>query len=339
MLEQWQADHEILEEDVINYITNPLNAILMIKRATANIDLIALWFKNESKDFLRDVEHLRPSHNDLTGAAEGLLRLQTVYKLKSGDFANGIIDGVKTRSRLSAHDLFVIGDEAFKLRNQDYFAAEYLNIAWKMVQNGDDMEGEVDEEQLVLILIEVYEENKAYQNAAKVAESFLASNPGNHNVTLKQQAVLQKYAEQEDITPLFRDPYDDNFKQDGVWMQWKEDILFSQACRGKLTKSEEEQAKLYCRYESTNAFSTLARFKIEEANLKPYIVRFIDVVSQSEIEFLKNISRPNFKRAEVHSSKTKYHVSKARTAKLAYHYDEDYETLEKLSQRVEVIVS
>lgn len=98
----------------------------MIKRATSDIKLVEKRFPVESQEFTDKIRKLQPVDEDLSDAVEGLLRLQTVYMWKSDDFAKGIIDGQKTRPDLSAHDLFVIGSEAFKLSRQDYFDKEYF---------------------------------------------------------------------------------------------------------------------------------------------------------------------------------------------------------------------
>lgn len=128
-LELWRNEQKLVDLNVMNYITNPLNAYLLIKRLTSDIALIQDRHPKESLDFIRNVSGFLPGAEDLFGAVEGLLRLQTIYKLKSEDFASGIIDGVETRERLTAHDLFVIGEKSIHLENYKHFAREYLLLA------------------------------------------------------------------------------------------------------------------------------------------------------------------------------------------------------------------
>jgi Prolyl 4-Hydroxylase alpha-subunit, N-terminal region len=94
--------------------------------------------------FFGSVRQALPDGHDLNGAVEGLLRLQTIYKLQSEDFANGTINGRKTRGPMTAHDLYTIGIEAFKLKHQDFFVQKYLNLAWKLLKQGTDPDNEID---------------------------------------------------------------------------------------------------------------------------------------------------------------------------------------------------
>lgn len=53
------------------------------------------------------------------------------------------------------------------------------------------------------------------------------------------------------------------------------EILYSDACRGLLKQDEAIVSKLNCRYEMKSTFSKIAPFKVQEANLEPYIWCFM----------------------------------------------------------------
>ncbi len=56
---------------------------------------------------------------------------------------------------------------------------------------------------------------------------------------------------------------------------------------------QEKKSKLKCYYvTNTTHFSKIAPIKAEEAFPDPYILVFHDVIFESEIELLKNLSRP-----------------------------------------------
>lgn len=323
-------------KDVTHYITNPLNAFAIIKRATSDVKLIGERFPEQSKEFLKNIEKLQPTDDDLAGSVDGLIRLQIIYKLKSEDFANGIIDGEKTRKSLSTHDLFVIGEEVSKLHEQEYFALEYLNMALNQVNQGLDIDEEVNLNILLSHLISIYFRTGDFPNAIKFIDIYVEINPGSHEFThLRQTAESDQ--EQFGISKLSKkDPFSDFFVKDGRFNDYKENILYSQVCRGNLTMSLKKQSELRCRYVSNSPFAKLARFKIEEANLDPYIILFIDVISDQEIEFLKEITKPKSSRAKTFSPAGKSQQSYIRVAQLAWHDDNDYEIIRKISQRIEV---
>ena len=327
-----------MEKNITNYITNPLNAFLLIKRATSEIELITERFPKESKDFLTNISEYLPSNEDLFGAAEGLIRLQVIYNLKSEDFANGIIDGSKLRSELSAHDLFVIGEEAYKINFNDYFVKEYLQLALSKVRKGLDTDKEVNVNSLLSTLCSSYNRTGDYVNAIAIAQDLIQRNPDDAQYIKLRETLIKDQAKYGTTRLVEIDPYSDYIKRDGKYSTIKENILYSQVCRGNLTKSPKELSALKCRFVSNSPFSKLAPFKIEEANLDPYLVLFIDILSDSEMEFLKGISKPNVKRASTLQKDLTSKVTSARVAQLAWHSDGQYEVTERISRRVEVYI-
>lgn len=295
-LKAWKDEISLGETDVWRYITNPLNAFLMIKRATADVKLIEKRFRIDSDEFLRTIQIFQPEDVDLLGAVEGLLRLQFFYKLKTKDFANGIIDGELTRrSPLSAHDLFVIGEEALKIEGQQYFALEYFKLVWEQLKNGLDADEEVDEETLILYMILSYKKIGNSGRALEMLDEMNTKFPETAKdpyYLLLENSLIDEGFKFGASNPAVDDPFSNYFVRDGIFSDSKDRILNGQICRGDVLKSTKETSKLRCRYVSTNPFSKLARFKIEEANLDPYVVLFIDVVSDDEIKFLKEASKP-----------------------------------------------
>ena len=70
--------------------------------------------------------------------------------------------------------------------------------------------------------------------------------------------------------------------------------LYEMACRGELFLPPSMSSKLTCRYETKNIpFLKIAPLKLEEAyKPSPYIVIYHDVISDDEIEFVKNVAKP-----------------------------------------------
>ena len=274
-LEAWKDERVLVERDITRYITNPLNAFLMIKRATSDIELIRKRFNNQTEEFFDKVREILPTDEDLSGAVEGLIRLQFINKLKSEDFANGKIHGEVTRKPLTPHDLFVIGSEALAFADHLYFAEEYLKLSLQKLDNGLDIDGEVEKNNLLLNLLNLHEKSGDYAEAITIADNLI--NKNHENLSFREiknnlTANLDKFGSSKFWK---NNPFNENYEKNGKYSNIKENIIYSQVCRGHLKKTNEELSKLHCRYVSSSAFSKLARFKIEEANIEPYIVLFI----------------------------------------------------------------
>lgn len=292
--------------------------------------------ESELKDFKSKINELQLDGSELTGAVEGLLRLQPFYKQKSSDFASGVIDGVKTRSELSAHDLFVIGVEASKLDGQEYFAKEYLNLALQKLYEGGDESGDVRAEEVLEKLSEVNSKSHDYDAILEGFENFFKRFQNNETFAEIQQGILLIKEKNKELNPLAKNPFDGSFTKTGKYSLDGEMKFYAQICRDEITKSPKEASELRCRLVSNSPYSKIAPFKVEEANLDPYVVIFIDVLSDNEIEVLKNITKPVIDRAKVSDPVGVKKVSnQARVAQNAWLDDELHEVVARLSRRVE----
>lgn len=287
---------------------------------------------------MKNVKKYMPEYDDLVGAVEGLIRLQVIYKLKCDDFAKGIIDGKETGSELTAHDLFVIGEEASLIGKKEYFVKEYLDLAWQKIQLGLDVDKEVDVNRLFLILAQSYNRTGYFDNAFQVIDVLILKDPENKALADRRKeyfANFEKYGDSM-IKVLDQNPFDEDFKRTGFYDRDKEQVIYSQVCREFLTKTPNETSQLKCHYDSKTPFARLAPFKVEEANLDPYIVLFIDVLSSAEADVLVELSGRKIKRALTASFTSDKVVSKSRIAQVAWHQDKDHPLIKKMSQRLEV---
>lgn len=308
----------------------------MIKRSTSEVKLIERRFPEQSKEFLENTKSFQPEYEDLKGAVEGLLRLQIIYQLKTEDFANGIIDGKKTRADLTPHDLFVIGHEAYKLENKDFFVREYLELAADKINVGLDVDNEVNGNFLMLILCDSFNRTGDYETALVYAEALITNNPGVESYEGLKKSLLEDQQKYGMMRLVDVNPFKDTYKKDGSWGKHKEDILYGQVCRGDVAKSPEEISVLKCRYVANSDFSRLAPFKLEEMNLDPYLVLFIDVLADSEIEYLKETSKPKIVRASTIEKNFEKRISDSRIAQFAWHHDAEHQIIRRISKRIEV---
>jgi prolyl 4-hydroxylase len=72
-----------------------------------------------------------------------------------------------------------------------------------------------------------------------------------------------------------------------------ERTLYEMMCRGDIERPPKQLANLKCRYVTNkSAFLKIGPLKLEEANHKPYIVIYHDVMFDNEIELLQNMAKP-----------------------------------------------
>lgn len=118
------------------------------------------------------------------------------------------------------------------------------------------------------------------------------------------------------------------------WTAEKEQFIISRACRGLILKSPKELSKLHCRMLSRSAFTKIAPFKIEEANLDPLIWVFHEILSDTDINVFKSLGNSNLKRAEILTVNSTSEVSQKRVAKLNFFDDSKNKRLPVLTKRV-----
>lgn len=113
--------------------------------------------------------------------------------------------------------------------------------------------------------------------------------------------------------------------------------MYEMACRGELKPAESILSKLVCRYVDNNVpFLKIAPLKLEEAYLDPYIILYRQVIYESEIDLMKKMAKPRFRRATVQNHKTgELEVAQYRISKSAWLKDDDHIVVKTIGQRVE----
>lgn len=304
------------------YVENPLNAFLLIKRLTYDVSMIEENLKEISNKFKLKVEKYKLSNDELSGAVEGLYRLQSVYDLKSKDFAKGIIFGKKYREELNVDDLLAIGIEMTKLDDHG-FAKEYLELA----KNRNILYGDFAKMVMLDKIFKIYNSSGMLNEAVEVLNEILELDPS------------KKHYEEQRLSLELKSLFDENAKESNKdllgthFTAVKEKLIINKACRGELKKSIEETSQLHCRYLRTTYFTTIAPFKIIEANLNPWVVIFVDIMSEEEIETVKLISKDRFARAQIMVNDTTK-VSNIRVAKINWHFDDEHKIFKTLTDRV-----
>ena len=308
-----------MDVDTEAFVSNPLNAFLLIKHLSLDTHQILQYVNDASDEFSRNTNDLILDIEELTGSVEAIDRLQTTYNLKTEDLANGIIDSDSYNMSLSVRDLFTIGTE-LQISEKHSRAVEYFIEALKRNQNLNDFLEANDNEILTELLIS-YEILRDYEKTIIVIDELLKLDSKKADEILSLKNLRKTYEEilKMEGNEKFVEPKESS-----------EEKVTRQLCNYQIFQSAAEKSKLCCKFESKSHFSKLSPFKVEEVHLDPLIVVYHEVVSNDEIEVLKKIAKPRFE-----LPKESLSLSTDRTFKIAWLDDESHEIVSRLSKRVE----
>ncbi|GFS80146.1 prolyl 4-hydroxylase subunit alpha-1 [Nephila pilipes] len=118
-----------------DFVSNPINAFVLIKKLTVDWDDAKIIMNCVPTNEIATSNVVFPDHEDLSGAAKALLRVQQTYGLETASLAEGRILGAVDGLSLSADDCFEMGRQAFH-------AGSYDNaISWLELTQQKQFEG------------------------------------------------------------------------------------------------------------------------------------------------------------------------------------------------------
>ena len=288
-----EKERKLMKKDPQNYVSNPLNAYLLIKRLSFDVIQKINDVEKISNTFTKKVKNIRLPMDEFDGAVDGLVRLSVMYELKAEDLAKGIIEDKKYRDDLTANELFALGSALTKL-HQTSLALSYLNLALDKNEQQQEMSDVIILENILDIYNKIGDKKLAIETLNKILK--IAPN----------RIDLEKIRDDMELNEIFEEkdlqkaesvlPTDE---KNGSYSAFKELKILIEACGGRQKKSISETSKLRCHYVSKTPFSKIAPFKVEEVNLEPYIAIYHEVISESEIKVFKEYSKAALNRAQV----------------------------------------
>ncbi|XP_064320664.1 prolyl 4-hydroxylase subunit alpha-1 isoform X4 [Phalacrocorax carbo] len=310
-------------KDPEGFLGHPVNAFKLMKRLNTEWgELESLVLKDMSDGFISNMTIQRqffPNDEDQTGAAKALLRLQDTYNLDTDTLSRGNLPGVKHKSFLTAEDCFELGKIAYT--EADYYHTElWMEQALKQLD-----EGEVSSADKVYILdylsYAVYQQGDLGK-AMTLTKRLLELDPEHQRANGNMKYFEYIMAKEKEANKSSTDSEDQMEKETEVK---KKDYLperrkYEMLCRGEgLKMTPRRQKRLFCRYYdgNRNPRYILGPVKQEDEWDKPRIVRFLDIISDEEIETVKELAKPRLSRATVHDPETgklttaHYRVSKS----------------------------
>lgn len=329
---------KFLEEATPNwegFLQNPLNAYLLVKRLNTDWKYLENLMKSYRNDDSIDVLKNRikfPDDDDLAGAAEGLVRLQKMYKLNISSLADGHILNRHSSQKLTADDCYEVGRYSYSVGDFRY-SCLWMREALKRL-NSEIMESTNREELLELLAYSTYMEGDINE-ALKYTLQLLDIAPDNpralnnkhfFEMTLLKNERIENNKEEEECVNCLSEVE-------------KYQKLTEKLCRGEKNMSIAEESKLKCRYFTNNeGYLMVQPLKEEELYLHPRIVVYHDFMSDKQIEIIKILATPNLKRAAVSASDEKGpEYSSVRISKSAWLRDSDHSVLDKLSRKIQIV--
>uniref|UniRef100_A0A8C5JH97 Prolyl 4-hydroxylase subunit alpha-1 n=1 Tax=Junco hyemalis TaxID=40217 RepID=A0A8C5JH97_JUNHY len=291
-------------KDPEGFLGHPVNAFKLMKRLNTEWgELESLVLKDMSDGFISNMTIQRqffPNDEDQTGAAKALLRLQDTYNLDTDTLSRGNLPGVKHKSFLTAEDCFELGKIAYT--EADYYHTElWMEQALKQLD-----EGEVSSADKVYILdylsYAVYQQGdlaKAMALTRRLLELDPEHQRANGNMKYFEYIMAKEKEANKSST--------DSEEQEKETEVKKKDYLperrkYEMLCRGEgLKMTPRRQKRLFCRYYdgNRNPRYILGPVKQEDEWDKPRIVRFLDIISDEEIETVKELAKPRLRRATI----------------------------------------
>lgn len=338
----YKREHEKAMVDIPNYLGNPINAFTLIKRLTTDLDHIEDSIKIGT-DYIKNItmnhaDVKYPALEDLTGAAQALTRLQETYRLDVKELSEGKLNGVVYSAPMTAGDCYELGRVLYK-------EADYVNArAWMEEALRKYGEENIpytfsDVDILEYISFSYYllgDTRSALEWTQKLLEVDPKHARAKGNVPHYQKSITEEEARLRKARRGDTGAESQDEKQPKLSTYAKERKEYESLCRGDMDIPAEISSRLTCHYMTENhPFLKIAPIKVEMMYLNPDIYVFYDVLSDDEIDTIKEMARPRFKRAVVHDPKTGELVpANYRISKSAWLRDAESDVIARVSRRV-----
>eukprot|EP00066_Takifugu_rubripes_P020308 XP_011609574.1 PREDICTED: prolyl 4-hydroxylase subunit alpha-2 isoform X3 [Takifugu rubripes] len=330
--------------DPEGYLGHPVNAYKLMKRLNTEwTELESLVLQNPSDGFISNISTHRqyfPDEEDATGAAKALMRLQDTYQLDSEAFARGKLPGMHSSALLTVDDCFDMGKTAYN--EADYYhAVLWMQQALKQLDAG---------EEAVVSKVDIldYLSYSVYQmgdlpRAVELTRRLLVIDSSHEraggNLRYYENLLRKQLSElNQDYEPASEEPI-----QLGTYSRPKDHLpereAYEALCRGEgLQMNEARRSRLFCRYQdgNRNPHLLLKPIKEEDEWDSPNIVRYLDFLSNEEIEKIKELAKPKLARATVRDPKSGVLTTASyRVSKSAWLEGEEDPIIARVNQRIE----
>lgn len=347
---------------------NPVKAFIKINKLSNAIEKFVLSLEMDrfdSDDMQRKLIHLDkqynlPDEDDLSGAGEAILRLQSFYDLNVDDIIRGKLlkmnDKLKSNNGseidnsgtlMSYFDCFEIGKIAYE--NQQYYnSIEWLGKTLELIEHDVN---NPNNSKLVIDILD-YMSFAAFKigeikYSARLTKAWLERDPDNQRAIenlayyeekLEQGETFDSYEVDEDHSYNFNKVRGKNYSEiykssrnfNPRYYEITEDDTVRYLC--KSSSQLEPSSRDFCYHRSFSVSGFLyPGVKIEQLHSSPDIFRVYDILTNEEASYLRKLAKTRLLRSTVQSRygslTTDYRIAK--TAWLSTKLDPIIEKIEK----------
>uniref|UniRef100_A0A669BRG2 procollagen-proline 4-dioxygenase n=1 Tax=Oreochromis niloticus TaxID=8128 RepID=A0A669BRG2_ORENI len=347
-IKKWADKLDVLSaaatQDPEGFLGHPVNAFKLMKRLNTEWgELESLVLTDVSDVFISNLTIQRqyfPNDDDQTGAAKALMRLQDTYQLDTNAISTGELPGLT----LTVDDCYDLGKVAYS--EADYYHTElWMAQALRQLDQGEPSRAVDAVTVLDYLSYSVYQQGELERYLQTGALLFFCPLDPTHqraNGNLKYfEYQLAKQKKVEKVEKVEEKEEETKVRQR---RESKDDYLterkkYEQLCRGQGIKlTPRRQSRLFCRYYDNNRHPryVIGPVKQEDEWDSPHIVRYHNIVSEKDMEKVKELAKPRLRRATVHDPQTgKLTTAHYRVSKSAWLGAYEHPVVDKINQLIE----
>uniref|UniRef100_A0A3Q1AML0 procollagen-proline 4-dioxygenase n=1 Tax=Amphiprion ocellaris TaxID=80972 RepID=A0A3Q1AML0_AMPOC len=293
-IKKWADRLDVLSsaatQDPEGFLGHPVNAFKLIKRLNTEWrELERLVLRNMSGAFISNLTIQRknfPNDDDQTGAAKAMMRLQDTYQLDTNIISTGELPGSSSVASLTVDDCYDLGKVA-------YSEADYYHTELWMVQTLKQLDQGETSNLVDAITVLDYLIDSAYQQGELERELNFTKRllELGQYCSLKRKTCLCYFCkERVGLDNMNRHSYRGRPDDDLFHMR-----KYEQLCRGEgIRMTPRRQSRLFCRYYNNNRHPryVIGPVRQEDEWDHPRIVRYHNIVSDKEMEKVKELAKP-----------------------------------------------
>ncbi|KAF4085456.1 hypothetical protein AMELA_G00118700 [Ameiurus melas] len=350
-VEKMETLTTIATSDPEGFLGHPVNAFKLMKRLNTEWGEVEdLVLRDMSDGFISNLTIHRqyfPSDEDQTGAAKALLRLQDTYKLEAQAISSGDLPGLPAdlpyKGTLEVEDCFELGKIAYS--EADYYHTE-LWMAQALEQLDGGEKSSIDAVTILDYLsYSIYQQGEL-ERALEYTKRLLTLDPAHQRANGNLKYFEYQLAKQMKAERDQRGTGEEKKEREKREVDRKKDFLtekgkYEQLCRGEGIKlTPRKQRRLFCRFydNKRHPYYVLGPVKQEDEWDQPRIVRFHDIISEREMEKVKEMAKPRLRRATISNPVTGVlETAHYRVSKSAWLAAYEHPVVDRINQRIEDI--
>ena len=301
------------------YVGNPINAFLLVKRLTMDWEImkgqlsVGSQFLEQGHVVLRDL----PDTDQFKEAAGSIFQLQDMYDITPYQMVYGNIEGISETPDVDAEICLYLAIEAAKIAKYER-CADWTNAGLSLVKPSERTT--VVSTNLMDWAVYCLNMRGHYQQALDKAKEWLSYQPHNQRAMDFKVYLENTIGSEGPDVPQKQPELTEFFK------------TYAALCRGE---SQNLPRNPKCFYDKKHPFYILRPLKVEVLSYDPVVHYYHDFVVESEINIVKRLSSLILMRAAVEHPDGKHSPSKERVSSNAWLEASWHPKVRKIREKVQ----